>query len=281
MIFRVVPTKTTLKLHYWNVTKRKIDFKNPKRFTEKIHWYKINYKNDLMTTCADKYKVRNFISNLGYEDNLVKLYQVVDRVEDINYKFLPKRFVIKANNGSGTNIFVDDKDSIDLNEIKRVTRKWGRVNTINLGKEWAYKNIKRKIIVEEFIDDYEVEETSLRDYKVLCFHGEPKLIWVDINRNSNHKRNFYDLEWEQLKVKSDRENESIIQINKPEKLTKMLEISKSISKHFPFVRVDFYYTKTQRLYIGEVTFYPWSGSVNFTPDEFDFELGRLLDLTKF
>jgi|SRR5690554_3215221 len=279
-IFKFIPAKTALKIHYRTITERKLNLKKPQRFTEKIHFYKINYKNNLMTVCADKYKMREFITKLGYHNYLSNIYQVLDRIEDLNVQLLPDKFVIKANNGSGTNIFISRKRDFNIKTVTKITNKWSSVSTINIGKEWAYKNINKKIIVEEFIDDYEDGETCLRDYKVMCFHGEPKLVWVDINRNSNHKRNFYDLEWNQIQVESDKDMERNILIEKPSRLDEMLSISKSISKFFPFSKIDFYYTKSKKLYIGEITFYPWSGSVNFRPDSFDFELGKLFDLNK-
>ena len=110
----------------------------------------------------------------------------------------------------------------------------------------------------------------------MCFNGEPKVIWADIDRYTNHRRNFYDLKWNQIPVESDCPNTDY-EVKAPYGLPKMLEIASQIAKDFPFVRVDFY-SVNNKIYIGELTFYPWSGCVNYKPDSFDFELGNMFVL---
>ena len=197
--------------------------------------------------------------------------------EEIDFSSLPDEFVIKANNGCGTNIFVTDKSKLDLPALAREVASWGKVNTISVGREWAYTNIVHKIVVEELLVSFDdTQQNDLNDYKVLCFNGEPKVVWADVDRHIDHRRNFYDLEWNDLYVLSDCPNAEQ-PIPKPFGLEKMLEIAKDIASDFPFVRVDFY-SVNQKVYIGELTFYPWSGCVQYQPDEFDFRLGGYFTL---
>lgn len=273
-----LPDKLVVHLQYFASLGRPLNLKNPQRFTEKLQWYKLNYRNSLMTICADKYRVREFIESKGYSDYLPELYAVVDKFSEIDLNSLPNSFAIKCNNGSGTNVFIEDKSKADFKEIKKIVDSWEMVNTLSIGREWVYKDIEQKIIVEELLvpEDIHQKENGLNDYKILCFDGEPELAWVDTNRNNDHKRDFYDLNWNKLDVISDKPTSEFI-LKKPSDFEKMLEISKEFSKEFPFVRVDFY-SLNNRIYIGELTFYPWSGCVQFTPDEFDFKLGKLLKL---
>jgi len=274
-IFVFLSDEQIIKIQHRVVLKRKLNLKKPQRFTDKIQWYKLNYRKPLMTQCADKYRVREYIEEKGFADTLVELYQVCETFEEINFEKLPKSFAIKSNKGSGTNIFVEDKGKIDKKHLQKEINSWNTVNTVLLGKEWAYENIKHKIVIEELLID-ENTQSGINDYKFLCFNGEVKYIWIDTGRHNEHKRSFYDLNWNLLNVKTDVPSTKI-PVDKPLGIDYMLEIAKKIAGGFPFVRVDFYWVNGQ-VYFGEITFYPWSGCVQFTPDEFDFELGRLLTL---
>ena len=276
-ILDLLSDKTVITLQYYASLGRIPNIKSPKRFTEKLLWYKLNYRVPLMTQCADKYKVRFYLEEKGFGDYVPKLYQVCDSFDQIDFDSLPDAFAIKCNNGSGTNLFVSDKSTMDVEALSGEASFWNKVNTISVGREWAYKDIEPKIIVEELLVSNDgTQKNDLNDYKVLCFNGEPKVVWVDIDRHADHKRDFYDTEWNHLDVVSDCPN-SADPIPKPYGLEQMIEISRKIASDFPFVRVDFY-SLNQKVYIGELTFYPWSGCVQFTPDEFDYTLGSYFEL---
>ena len=73
-----VPDKIMIKMQYKIKTGRKLDLKNPKRFTEKLQWYKLYYRDPLMKKCADKYEVRDYVKSKGLENILNELYGVYD-----------------------------------------------------------------------------------------------------------------------------------------------------------------------------------------------------------
>ena len=141
-----------------------------------------------------------------------------------------------------------------------------------MGREWSYKNIVPRIIAEELIEDENNQFSGINDYKFICFNGEPKYIVLDVDRYKNHKRNFYDLSWNFLDVSSDLPNFGDC-VPIPDCLNQMLTIASTLSENFPGMRVDLYCVNG-KIYFGELTFYPWSGYVNFNPDEFDFILGN-------
>ena len=155
------------------------------------------------------------------------------------------------------------------------------LNNIKAGREWAYTGIKPKIIVEKFLETPSTDgvDRGIADYKFLCFNGKPEVIVYDIDRFIEHKRNFYDTNWKYLDVSSDCPKFGDI-VDKPQKLDEMLEIAKKLSEDFPAVRVDLYCVNN-KIYFGEMTFYPWSGYTEFYPDTFDFTLGEQFNLIKY
>ena len=279
-LLNFIPDKIMVKLQYRIKTGRKLNLKKPKRYTEKIQWYKLYYKNPLMTKCADKYTVREYVKSKGLESILNEIYGVYDSVDEIDFDKLPNEFVLKTTNDSQTNVFCKDKKNSDLEKIKNKLKDYinCRENTY-LGREWAYRNSKKRIICEKLLKDLNTEDYGISDYKFLCFNGEPKVIIYDVNRFIEHKRNFYDINWKYLDVSSDCQTFGDI-VEKPEKLQEMLKIAKILSEDFPAARVDLYCLQN-KIYFGELTFYPWSGYVNFIPDKFDYDMGEQFDLVKY
>lgn len=277
-MLRFLPDKEMVCLQYRIKMGRKLNLKNPKTFTEKIQWYKLNYHNPLMTICADKHLVRKFLADRGYTDLACNEYGVYDRVEDIRYEDLPDRFVIKTTNGSGTNIICKDKTKFQLEEAQIKLRDWLKRDCYGLGREWAYKDITPRIIVEEFLEDKENIYDGINDYKFLCFNGKVHYIVFDANRYVNHKRNIYDADWNYVDVETDCGKLGDV-VSKPEGFDEMKRIAEDLSKDFPFVRVDLYWIN-HRVYFGELTFYPWTGYVVFEPKEFDVMLGEKFVLPK-
>lgn len=167
---------------------------------------------------------------------------------------------------------------MNQNQIKKDMATWNKVNTLSIGREWAYENIEPKIVVEELLTPHDKfqQEYGLNDFKIMCFNGKAKLIWLDTKRYVNHSRDFYSLDWDKLEILSDKPN-SGSEFARPKNLSLMIDIAEKFAKDFPFVRVDFYEING-RLYIGELTFYPWSGTVKFFPDEVDYTLGKLFEL---
>ena len=129
-----------------------------------------------------------------------------------------------------------------------------------------------RIIVEKYLEDENSQEHGLTDYKFMCFDGKPQVVVLDVDRYTVHKRNFYDTDWNNLHVGSDAcaIDRDIV---KPKKLNEMISIAQQLSSDFPFVRVDLYEVNGHVIF-GEMTFYPWSGYVQYEPDDFDFELGK-------
>lgn len=274
---RFVPDEMMLKLQYRIKFGRKLDLKEPKRFTEKIQWYKLFYKNPRMPRCSDKYMVREYIKEKGLENILVDLYAVYDRPDDIRIDPLPEKFVMKLSNGSGTNLLCRDKRSLIEREVIQEFKDFVFKVKANLGREWPYLKADSKIVVERLLEDESHINNAVNDYKIFCYDGKPEYVICISDRYSDQCNHLvYDTQWNKIRVSSEnaRINEDA---PRPENLEEMLEIAAKLSEDFPFARIDLY-SVAGKVYFGEITFYPWSGYMEFEPDEFDFILGERFTL---
>lgn len=271
------PDKAMLKLQYRIKFGRKLDLKNPKRFTEKIQWYKLYYKNEVMPQCSDKYTVREYIKSKGLEDILIDLYCVYDSPEDIKLEELPEKFVMKLSNGSGTNLLCTDKNKLNEQDVIKEFKEFVFKVKANTGREWPYIKSKPRIVVERLLEDKDHINNAVNDYKIFCYDGKPEYVICISDRYSDQCNHLvYDTNWNKVRVASEnaRINEDA---PKPDNLAEMLEIATTLSEDFPFARIDLYSVEG-KVYFGEITFYPWSGYMEFEPDEFDFVLGEKFNL---
>lgn len=250
-----------------------MDLDNPKTLNEKLNWYKLNYKNDLMISCTDKWEVRKYVEKKGLKEILVKNYGVYDKVEDIDLDILPDKFVAKATGDSGGVLICKNKSQFfkqAINKYKDLNNDYSQIN-----KEWQYHHIKNRIIIEELIETNDGH--SPKDYKFFCFNGKPKFLYVASERDTNVKFDFFDLDWNHINVKQVYLNSRKI-IKKPDKFDEMIKICGKLSQDFPHVRVDLYYEKG-RIYFGELTFFHMSGLSKFFPEKYDYIFGEYFDIT--
>lgn len=278
-MLRWIPASIMLKLQYRIKFGRTLNIKETKRFSEKLQHYKLYYRNNEMCNCVDKYLVRQFVNSRGCHQYLNKLYGIYDRADDIDFSVLPDRFVVKTTDGGGgENVLIcEDKSALDIYSTVKTVNNWRHKDVNSMTYEWAYVGAKKsRIIVEKYLEDKTNNDGSIDDYKFFCFDGKVQCLVVDVDRYVGHKRNFYDVNWNLLNVSSDcpkADRELICPVN----FDKMVKLAEKLSKGFPFVRVDLYNIQGEIIF-GEMTFYPWSGYVQFTPDNFDFELGQYFNV---
>lgn len=277
-IFRVIPDNTFLKIKYKIIIGKKLNLKNPKTFNEKLQWLKLYDRNPLFTNLVDKYAVRKYIEETLGSEYLIPLLGVYNAFNEIDFEALPNQFVLKPNHTSGNVYVCKDKSKINDVELKKIVNMWLKRRYYWIHREWPYKNIKPKIICEKYmVDDSGVE---LKDYKIMCFNGEAKCLFVCLNRNSlsGLNVNFFDIDWNLMPFERHYKR-SNISISKPKNFDIMIRYAEKLSKNLPFVRVDFY-ESDGHLYFGELTFYPGSGFEEFTPESYDYLLGSWIKLPK-
>ncbi len=251
------------------------DFEHPQSFNEKIHWLKLNYHNPLITICCDKFAVKQYAKDILGEDYSVPTLAVWENVNNINFDDLPKKFVLKVNWSSGYNIIVNDKSLLDVDEIKHRINQWMQPynNSYYVNFNWGYKNMKPVVYAEEYLNAL---DGDIPDYKFMCYNGEPKNLFVVSNRFNKMSVDFFDMNWNRLPFIRKYPNASVPP-KKPKSFNRMVEVAKKLSAPFPFVRIDFYELK-DKICLGEMTFYPGGGLEPFTPREWDYKLGSLIEL---
>ena len=264
-----------LEKYYYYLNKDNINLDSPQTFNEKTNWYKLNYKNDLMIICADKVRVHDYVKECGLEHILVKRYGVYDSIDDIDLSILPEQFVIKNNSDSGG--FFLCKDKSKFNKGAKYVYKRMKKDYSNVKLEWPYKYIEKKLLIEELIKTETGQAPN--DYKIFCFNGEPKVVFVVTDRANHCYFDFFDLEWKHLDCYQGYNFNNPNTPSKPENLKEMLEYASILSKPFPFVRVDLY-SINGKIYISEMTFTPAKGTLILDDDNADFEMGEWLTLNK-
>lgn len=276
-ILKQLPIKFVVYIENFRAYKKILNLKQPKYFGEKIQWIKIFANLEQYGDLVDKYKVREYISNTIGEEYLINLIDVYDDVESIDFDKLPDKFVLKGNHGSGYNIICNDKEKLNINKSKKQLKKWINEDYSKIKKEPQYKNVKRKIVCEEFIND---ENGELLDYKFYCFNGQAEFVEVDFDRFGTHKMNFYDLDWNLMNLNKGKYKISESNLKKPKKLNEMIDIANKLSKDLPFARIDLYLVD-EKIYFGEITLTPAGGVTGFSPIEKDIEYSNKINLQKY
>lgn len=256
----------------------KLNLKSPQTFNEKLQWLKLYDRNPEYTKMVDKYEVREYIKEKIGEEYLIPLIGVYDKFDDIDFDKLSNQFVIKCNHDSGGLIICKDKNRLDIETARKKINRSLKTNYYYSGREWPYKNVKPKILIEKYMEDS--NKSDLIDYKLFCFNGIPKIVLVCSERfsSSNMCETWFDMNWKliDMTVSGHRVDSTI---SKPKQLKKMVELSKKLSKNIPFIRVD-WYEIGDKLYFGELTFYSASGFEKFEPKEWNKKIGDMLSIDK-
>ena len=273
---RLIPDRIYLQIVYFKHFRRFINFNNPKTFNEKIQWLNLNYRNEEYTKLVDKYRVKQYITKLIGEEYVIPTLGVWNNVDDIDFKSLPEKFVLKCNNDSGGIVICKNKKDFDEAKAKSFLKERLKNNGYWYGREWPYKNVKPCIIAEKYMEDSISKD--IKDYKFFCFNGSMEFFDIDIDRFIEHRANYYDRNGNFLPFgKTYCPPDYTKKIEMPKNLDKMIELAETISHNTVLSRIDFYEIDGQ-VYFGEITFYPGSGFSPFTDEKWDYKLGDMIDL---
>ncbi len=254
---------------------RELNIANPKTYSEKLQWLKLFYRDERMPICSDKSRVREYLKECGLEYLGNEILGVYDDARKIDFGKLPDRFAAKANHGSGWNLICKDKAQLDQKGCVKLMNQWLKLNLYVFGREWNYKDIRPRIVIEKFL-----EHEPLNDYKFMCFNGEPLYMQLNNDYDGKHYVDFYDLKtWEHIPITYQSYRHSDRLLERPAQFEKMMELARKLSAPFPFVRVDFYNFDNTVL-LGELTFFPSGGLLPLVPMEkgYDEIFGEKLKL---
>ena len=254
----------------------KLNLDNPQTYNEKLQWLKLYDRRPEYTQMVDKVEAKKFVANIIGEEHIIPTIAVYDRVEDINFETLPNQFVLKCTHDSGGIVVCKDKSKLNKKAaLAKLERGLSR-NYYYQNREWPYKNVKPRIIAEKYMSNGGEE---LEDYKVHNFNGTPEVILVcrDRYKETGLTEDFFSHHWEHLDILRPDHPQASKPISRPKELEEMIRLSEKLSKDIPFVRTDFY-TINNKVYFGELTFFPSSGMKTFIPDKWDKTFGDWIKL---
>lgn len=271
--------KSYLKLNYRAKIGKRLNLDNPQTFNEKLQWLKLNDRRDEYTTMVDKYLVKDYVAGIIGEEYIIPTIGVYDHFDDIDFDQLPNQFVIKCTHDSGGLVICKDKSELDISSAKKKIEKCLKNNYFYRGREWPYKNVKPRIIVEEYLEDG--DRIVPEDYKIYCFDGKPKYIVVFHNRyldESLLSESVYDTDWNKQDISLDYHFAVSNEVEeRPRCLDKMLDFATKLSANIPQSRIDFYIVN-DKIKFGEITLYTASGTHPMIPESLDEELGKLIPI---
>lgn len=275
---KVWPDKLYIKILFRLVYGRKLDLDNPKGFNQKLQWLKLYNRKPEYITMVDKYAVKEYVASKIGEEYIIPTLGIWNTPMEIEWDKLPNQFVLKTTHGGGSVgvVICKDKSVFDIESVKKKLVSSLHKDIYWYYREWPYKDVPKRIIAEEYmVDD---SATELKDYKFFCFSGRVEYFKIDFDRFVSHKANYYDRDANLLpfgEVNCPPDYSKVF--DKPHDLNKMIEIAEVLAKGIPFVRIDLYKVK-DKIYFGEMTFYPASGLGQFCPEEWDYKLGSLIKL---
>ena len=240
-------------------------------FNEKLQWLKLNDIHPEYSELVDKYLAKKHVEKIIGAEHIIPTIGVWESFEEIDISRLPDQFVLKTTHDSGGVVIIKEKTVEELKRAKRILSRSLRHNYFYEHREYPYKDVNPRIIAEKYMVDE--SGTELKDYKIFCFDGVPKIIQVDYDRFVKHKRNLYDTEWNRLPFTLKFPTDWSREFDKPKNLNKMLDIAAHLSAGYPHIRVDLYNIKGD-IYFGELTFFHGSGFEKFTPEEWNLKLGN-------
>lgn len=268
--------KVYMQLLYRFQLGRRLDLENPQFFTEKLQWLKLYDRREEYSKIVDKYEVKKIVASMVGEEFIIPTLGVWNSINDIEWELLPDKFVIKTTFGGGSDgvFFCNNKKELDVDRLKRKLSKAMNTNPYKRLREWPYKNVPKRIIAEEILED---KSGDLRDYKFYCFNGEPKVLLIASNRYSSHNFDYFDMDFNKLPITSAMGPNNPSLTEKPICFERMKIIAKQLSANYPHIRIDLY-DCNNRIYFGEMTLYDSSGFDNLNSDEWDLKFGSWISL---
>lgn len=279
-LYKLMPDKMALDLCYYNIFGRRINWKNPTTFNEKLQWLKLYNRNPLYTKLVDKYAVKEWVANKIGEEYVIPTYGIWDSFDQIVFDKLPNQFVLKTTHAGGSSgvVICKDKASFDHADAKKKLTESINTETYHVSREWPYKDVPHRILAEQYVDP-NPETNDLSDYKFFCFDGKVKALFIGTERQKEGedvKFDFFDAEFNHLPFRQGHDHAKQLP-EKPKHFELMKKLAEELSQEMAHVRVDFYDTGKQVLF-GEMTFYHFSGMMPFEPEEWDYKFGEMITL---
>lgn len=277
-----VPDPLYLKMDFRYMMGESLNLRDPKTFNEKIQWLKLYNRRPEFVNMVDKYEAKKIVRELlGENIHFAETLGVWDRFEDIDFSALPEEFVLKGTHDSGSVVIFRKDEKPDMEYVRQKMEKSLKTNWYSKRREWAYKNVKPRIMAEEYLEDS--GSRSMVDYKFFCFNGEPRFLYVSLGLedHSTAKISFFDLEGKRMPFRRRDYRPFTEDLALPKNYEEMKNAATRLASSInsPFVRIDLYEIGAD-IYFSEITFYPNAGVIPFEPKEWDRRLGDMIQLKK-
>lgn len=272
-----MPDEAFLKMRYQKTFGKTLDLENPTSFNEKLQWLKLYNKKPVYTNMVDKCEAKRYVAECVGAENIIPTLGVWEQFDDIDFDALPDQFVIKCTHDSGGLVIVRDKSALNYAKVKRKITRCLRRNYFKWSREWPYKNVPPRILVEQYMQDGQSE--TLNVFKIFNFNGEPRIIqMIQGDKTADETIDYFDTDWNLLELRQNFPNSSA-PVKRPETLDEMLDLARKLSADTaPFIRTDFYEING-KVYFSEFTFYSDAGLAKFQPEKWDAVLGSWIDLS--
>lgn len=279
-VVQLLPDRLYLKLLFCHKMGYSLNLRSPKTFSEKLQWLKLYDRKPEYTQMVDKAAVKDYVAGIIGKEHIIQTIGVWDKTEDIDWESLPNQFVLKTTHGGGNEgvVICRDKSTFDKNDAVRKLNDSMAFDIYTYFREWPYKNVPKRIIAEQYLDP--TPNNYLLDYKFFCFSGEPKYCQVISNRDTKMCIDFFDKNWNHQPFHEPHNFPfADIEPEKPRNFDFMWRAAAKLASDKIFSRIDFY-DMGNRVYFGEITFYPTSGMGGFNPKEYDLLFGNMIRLPK-
>ena len=273
----IIPDIMYLHMKYFLRMGKVLRLKNPQTFNEKLQWLKQYGRRPIDTVFTDKYAAKELVSSIIGSQYIIPTLGVWNSFDEIDFSSLPNQFVLKCTHDSGGVVVCTDKSTLDFAQARAILDRGMKRNFYVYSREKVYKDIPRKIIAETYMEDSETGE--LRDYKFLCFHGIPKILFIVTDRKSKEsetKYDFFDMDFNHLPFTNGDPCSDILP-SRPINFDEMKTLAAKLSKDIPHVRIDFYEVNG-KIYFGEMTYSHAGGMDPFNPESWDYLLGSWINL---
>ena len=271
---RLWSDETYLKAYHRLITGKHLNLENPQTYSEKCQWMKLYYQRPEINEMVDKYEVKKWIADRIGEEYVVECYGVWNSFDEIDFEKLPNQFILKCTKDSGDFVICKDKSTFDRQAAKKKLEEGLKQNYFYLKREWAYKNVKPRILAEKYMDSLGKPESI--EYKITCMGGVVQTVTVcsgiahatyEQRHNDNYSRDWKRQNWYARYKPTGKD------FPYTKEIAEMIRLSEIITKGIPQVRAD-WYVHEGKIYFGELTFYTWAGWPLFTPKEWDYEYGK-------
>ena len=259
---------------------REINLDNPRTLNEKLQWLKLNNRKDIYTSMSDKIKAKEYVAKIIGDKYIIPTLGTWSSPNDIDFDKLPNKFVIKCNHNSGTGMYIcKDKNKADIHKIKTELQKGLDEDYYSLWREWPYKNVERKIIAEQYLEN--VDGSAIVDYKFYCYGEKPRYFMYSVGEACHNVRNHkFDMNYQSIDYlfkKNPTINLSEIEL--PNNIDEMVSIVEKLCKGHQHIRIDLY-NVNGKIYFGEMTFYTSGGFINIDNKEYSQQLADYIDISK-